>query len=244
MSLSKYKKLITPVNILVVLILVFSVVPLIILGQNSIMTVHDSLDHVVPWAKMLKDNGLLLAIDSPTNQLGNMSTAYFTHITYDVYTVPFLFFDAFSAHLIGYIIYILLGYISMFILLNFLFSDDKYKSLIKLISVSYALLPAIPNLWFSMASVPLIVFFFLKIKEMELQKLNKVVFLLVLYPFVSNFAITGFFVLSIWALSTIILWIWNRRININLLIGFLCLAIGYIIVDFKLFYVILFLREP
>ena len=115
---TRMKKLLSPVNIFVFVVFVIAILPLLYYGKNSLLTIHDYLDHILPWAKMLKDNGLLLALDSPTNQLGNMSTAYSINVSYNILLLPYLFFDTFTAHVIGYVIKLIVAYVSMYLLLN------------------------------------------------------------------------------------------------------------------------------
>ena len=139
---------------------------------------------------------------------------------------------------------ITVGYISMFILLRHCFSGKENSSLIKLVSISYALLPAVPVWWIAIDSIPLLCFAFLFFTNASLAKIDKRVFLLLLFPFLSSFAGVGFFVLALWVVGTFVQWVRQKKININLIAGFLCLAVGYILVDLKLFYTRLFLRTP
>jgi hypothetical protein len=68
--------------------------------------------------------------------------------------------------------------------------------------------------------------------------------LLVIFPFFSQFVAFGFFILGFWLLGAIIVSIRLRRLHVNLFTGFIALCIGYIIVDLRLFYVMLIVKEP
>jgi len=239
------KRFITsPMNIFVVLVFALAVFPIIILGRDSIFTIHDGLNPNIAWAKMLKDNGLLLALNSPTNQMGNMSTAYFALFPYNILTLPYLFFDVFTAHVIGYVMKIIIGYISMYLLLSYCLPNKESKIVVYLVSMSFALLPSASVFWVVLDSVPLLILAFLLIIKLDNKNINKRVFLLMLYPLLSSFTFAGFFILVTWVLVTLGLWIYQKKLNINLIIGLICLVIGYILVDLKLFYSMFVLQTP
>ena len=233
------------VNIYAIFVMAFAVAPIIYFGQDAIITIHDNLDSYVPWLKMLKDNGLLLALDSPTNCFGNMSTAYFAHVSYNLILLPYLLFDVFTAHVIGYAMKIVMSYAFMFLLLRHLFSGEEHAPVIKLVSLSFALLPAgASGFWIAMPSVPLLCYCFCVIKELTPAKIDKRVFLLVLFPVFSNFPFAGFFLLCLWASGTVAVWLYKKKFNWNLVFGLLSLTVGYILVDLKLFYAKFVLQEP
>ena len=231
------------VNILVVIVMMIAVTPIFFHGKNAIFSIHDNMDSTMAWAKMLKDNGLLLALNSPTNVLGNMSSAYFS-LNYNIFTFAFLIFDIFTAYLVMFIVKILVGYGSMFILLKHLWPNKEYSNIIKLVSLSFALLPSMPLMWVMFDSIPLLCYAFLIIMKWDNARIDKRVFLLILYPFLSGFISVGFFVLVIWTIGVAIQWICNKKINLNLITGLVLLALGYILVDLKTFYVIFILKTP
>ena len=86
--------------------------------------------------------------------------------------------------------------------------------------------------------------FFCTIKGRIPNKLDKRVFLLLFFPLISNFIEIGFFLLCIWLLGTIVLCIYKKSLNWNLVVGLCSLTVGYLLVDFKLFYMRFVLNEP
>ena len=231
-------------NIVIIAIMLFAVAPIMYLGQNSLIAIHDNLDSTVPWIKMLKDNGLLLALDSPTNCLGNMSTAYFS-IPFNLLLVSYLLFDMFTAYVIGHVfIKILVGYCSMFLLLRRVFPDEEHAAVIKLVSLCFALLPVAPGFGLALDSMPLLCYLFCVIKEWTPVKIDKRVFLLVFFPILSSFPMAGFFLLCLWALGVAVQWLYAQRFHWNLAAGLVSLTIGYVLVDLKVFYAKFVLQEP
>lgn len=237
------KKAATITNLIVVCGLVLAIAPLLYYGQNSIITPHDNLDQFIGYYKMLKDNGILLSLNAKTPCFTQVSTAYYGYVSYNIVTLLNVFFDVFTAHIISYILKLLVGYASMYLLLKELFNKNENHNIFKLVSLCFALLPSIPVWWLAVDSIPLLAYFFLVIKKLPQSKLDKRVFLLILYPLLSNLAAAGIFLLSIWLIAMIILAIKSKKPNLNLFSGLCSLFMGYIIVDFKLIYITLFLKE-
>lgn len=219
--------------------------PLIYFGKDSIIDTHDNLDIMLPIYKMLKEQHLLLAFDAPSTALNGLSTLYYTFVTIDVLTLLNLFFDVFTAHIIAYILKILLGYTSMYLFLKECVIKNSVDNIniIKLVSIAFAILPTVPAWWLAVESVPLLCYFFCKLATSDIKH-NKKVWLLLFFPILSKFATTGIFLLSLWIFATIVLIIKDKKINLNLIYGFFALLIGYVIVDLKVFYVKFILKIP
>ena len=240
----KLLRAIRATDIVIIAIMLLAVAPMLYLGQNSLIAIHDNLDSNVPWIKMLKDNGLLLALDSPTNCLGNMSSAYFS-VTFDLLLVPYLLFDMLTAYVIGHVlIKIGVGYCSMLLLLRRLFPDEEHAAVIKLVSLCFALLPVAPGFGLALDSMPLLCYFFCVIKEWAPDKIDKRIFLLVFFPLLSSFPMAGFFLLCLWTLTSAALCLYTKRFHWNLAAALPSLSIGYVLVDLKIFYVKFVLQEP
>ncbi len=241
----RIKKFLTEhaVDILVALAMLAAIVPALYLGGDAYFTVHDHLDSIPARYKMLKDNGLLFALDAPTNAFGGMSTA-FLYTTYSVHFLAYYIFDILHATLFLYVLKIVVGYFSMFLLLRRLFPEKENSGVLKLVSVGFALLPSLPQWYLFFETIPLLCFAFLVMIDWKEKKPDKRVFWLLLYPACSSFIAIGFAVLAIWLLGAVIWWIYTKKLNINHAMGFLCLTVGYIMVDLKIFYVKFILREP
>ncbi|MDR1753706.1 MAG: DUF6044 family protein [Eubacterium sp.] len=236
------KKVISHISSLITLIIIIaSIAPIIYYGKDSIITIHDNLDSNLARIKMLKDSGLLMAFNQPTGVLGNMSTIYLGQ-SYHITTLIYSIFDIFTAYVTIYVLKILIGFGSMFLLLTKLFPGERNSSVLKLVSVGFALTPLMLGWWID--SAPLLCYFFIIIKDLKTIRLDKRIFLLLLYPAISDFALTGFFLLALWLLGIIILWIKEKKFNLSLAVGLLCLTAGYILSNLKLFYYMLFLATP
>jgi hypothetical protein len=127
----------------------------------------------------------------------------------------------------------------MYLLLKKIYSDDI--KLIIIVSLLYAILPIVPTTSIGISTIPFAIFFFIKLSENKVF-LKRTIFLL-LYPFFSTFTYAGIFILFFWLSGIIIFLFKYKNVNINLLIGFLFLCVGYIIVDLQLFYVMFIVKE-
>jgi len=224
--------------LIIILCAVFFLLPFVLFGTNSIITIHDCLDSFVPWYKMYHNNGLIFKFDAPAKGLSEMSTLYYGN--YSFMSLLYCLFSDFTAYTINIYIYILLGFFSMYLLLKKIGNIDTI--VINLISICYAVLPVVPNCGICVSTLPLIIVIF--IYFMSQNKLSWKILFVLFFPFFSSFVIAGFFILGFWFLGLLVLGIKDRRINPNLLIGFILLCIGYILVDSRLFYVRFILKTP
>jgi hypothetical protein len=151
-------------------------------------------------------------------------------------------FDTFLAYALNYIFGVLLGILSMWLLLNKLFKIDPLISLA--VSACYAFLPVYQGWNIAVGTLPFIMFVFFHFALKSNHAFSWKTLLLVFYPVFSFFATIGIFILGLWFIGTVIVCIKNKKLNANLVFGFLLLSIGYIMVDLRLFYVMFILKTP
>ncbi len=228
-------------DIVVLAVAGIAILPVVLRGQNAIIPVHDSLDAAVAWVQMLKQQGLLLALNQPTNCLGQMSSAYFAAVFFGLLNVLNVFFDVFTAHMISYALNIIIGYFSMYLLLTLWIENE---GVVKLAAIAFAVLPVFPGWYFAATTVPLCWYLFCKMKTLAYNKWDARVLLLLFFPVLSSFVFIGLFMLGIWLLAIAVLWVKEKRLYINLLAGWVALTVGYVIVDLKTFMAAFFLSEP
>ena len=214
--------------------------PFILFGTDAIVTVHDNLDSCVPWFKMYHDNGLFLKFDAPTMGFCEMSTLYYPQVRFDFQSMLYMLFDDFTAYILFYYSYICLGYASMYILLKKL----GFSLILNIfMSICYAMLHVIPLWGMAAGTLPFIIAVFIHFAFSNKNSFSWKILFLLFFPFFSSFVFTGIFVLGIW-LSGIVVLGMVRKVNINLVVGFVLLCIGYILVDMRLFYVMFVLKTP
>jgi hypothetical protein len=228
------------VYILIFLGIIFFCLPFILFRDNSIVTIHDYLDFMPAWLKMFHDNDLFFKFDVPTKGFGEISTLYYGHINFSFQNLLFYFFADFVAYVISYYCSIIFGLFSMyFFLKKFLrFSSPLFF----LISICYAVLPICPVINIGINTTPFIIYVF--ISFLANNKLTWKTWLLLFFPFFSSFTQIGILILGFWFIGFIVTTVKNKRLNQNLIVGFIVLCLGYIVVDLKLFYVMFVVKEP
>ena len=221
----------------------FYILPFMLFGSNSIVTIHDNLDFFIPWNKMFRVNNLFFEFDTPTSNFGGMSTLYYSHQNFSFLNILYSIFNEYVAYAFQYYLSLFFGFISMYILLKKTIGINSLLSTV--IAICYAVLPVVPVWNIGVSTLPIIISIFhhfaFYYKESDFSW--KILFLL-LYPFFSVFTSIGIFILGFWFIGLIILTIKNRQLNLNLLFGFILLCIGYVLVDLRLFYVMFILRTP
>jgi hypothetical protein len=220
--------------------MLFCLLPFSLFGKNAIVAIHDNLDIMPAWLKMFHDNDLFFKLNVPTKGFDEMSTLYYGHVNFSFQCLLYYIFDDFIAYVISYSCLIIFGFFSMFFLLKICF--NALSPLIFLISACYAVLPTVPYPGIGIATSPLIIFIFLAF--LNRNTFSRKTLLLFFFPFFSSFTIVGIFILCFWLVGLIIVTVKNKRLNNNLLVGFLVLCLGYIVVDIKLFYAMFVIKEP
>jgi hypothetical protein len=219
----------------------FSIAPFILFGENSIITVHDNLDHIVSQRKMFHDMSLFWVFDAPTKGANEMSTLFYSG--YMDFSIPTLIYSAlptFVAYTINNTITVVLGFLSMFLLLAKSLKISKNISL--LTACCYSVLP-LPSQWnVALAILPLAFFAF--IYFLNKQGFSWKIILLFIFPAFSSIGGSIFFVDGVWFIGMVVCFLKNRKININLLVGFILLILGTVLVNLRLFYVMLVLKIP
>ena len=223
--------------ILTVFVIYF--LPFVVFGTNSFVTVHDNLDQIIPYYKMYHDKGLFFKFDAPTFGFSEMSTLHFGFVNFSITSLLYSFLDDFVAYTAIYYLSVLLGFFAMYFLIKKL-TPNLNQSVSILVATCYAILPVCSHWSIAVNSIPLIVYVFIYFATKT--KFSPKVLLVLFYPAISLFTITGIFITGFWLIGLIIYRIKNKHLNINLLLGFLMLCAGYILVDLRLFYVMFILK--
>jgi hypothetical protein len=218
--------------------------PFILFGANTVITVHDNLDSLIPWYKMFHDNDLFFKFDAPTKGFSGMSTLYYGQLGFTFQALLYSVFDTFPAYALNYTVAVLLGILSMYLLLHKLLKIDPLISLA--VSAYYAILPVYQGWNIAVGTLPFIIFVFFHFalqSDYEKNTFSWKTLLLVFYPVFSFFATIGIFILGLWFVGAISVCVKNKKLNPNLIAGFFLLALGYILVDLRLFYVMFILTS-
>lgn len=228
-------RIITVVSTLVV------IVPMIVLRENYIFTVHDYLDIAPNLFKVLRESNLFWTIDDAMPVMnGNISTSYLP-LDFGIYRLLNYLFGFIWGEIINKGLGILLGYFCMKNLLNEVFDSDKekYRHIFCLLSTAYAISPVLP-LWTISFSVLPILFaeFYRYIKKPEkISVRHSAVYLL--FAFAVYFPCVGIFVLGVWLLGIIFSSFYSKKFNAKMMLSFVFMCASTVVFNINIFVYVL-----
>lgn len=203
-------------------------------GEKIYIPIHDNLDSNIAWYKMLRDNHALFG-KTPFPFLGGLERNYMGS-EFNIYTWLYILFPPFSAYVLGWFLKIILSVAGSVFLGNALCKSFQLNfNIIALCGFLYGILPTFPTAAFSFASLPLLLGVFIHLYKNP-QKVHYL--FLFFYPLFSSFAIFGIFIIGYILLAFVIDWTWTKRAKRQLILAALLLSLGYIIAEWRLFYII------
>ena len=215
---------------------------IIFLGEDASIRVHDNLEANIAWYKSLADQHLLLASSYTPNETVMQAPRIAFGSEWSLIAWLFVWFKPIIAYNINVILMSLVAFIG-----TYLFAKDTLKISPKIapfVALSFALLP----FWFSgglsSAGQPLLFWSFDRI----LKKHNSVVdwIIFVLFPFYSSLILSGLFMMVL-MLGYLGLNFLKKERKVAYEAGVLSLiilAVGYILVDYRLFLDIIKIGTP
>lgn len=207
-------------------------------GENSVIAVHDNLDLFIPQLQMMKNDNSFFSHDVSVDFLGGISRdALFSE--FYLYTILFMILPAFPAYIAAYLIKVLLAVAGAVLLGKEVLSEryTELKPLVYLCGFAYGILNVFPAFGIAFASIPLLLYLLLKIMKKPQAGWYVALFF---YPVVSYFSYFGLFILAYMMLAFLVLWIRNRKCPLRLLLAVAVLSLGYIVCEYRLFYMMLF----
>lgn len=221
--------------------MLYFILPMIILGDRYVFTIHDGLDSSAAVAEMIHKNGLAFHFNRPMPVMNGIPGNYFYGYTF--YELLGGVFGYRMQQIINRIIGSVLGFACMALLLNKLFHVRKTSSrcLLWLLSLAYAVMPIAPNRTIAFAALPLVFYSFLDLSTGDFNL--KKCLMTTIFPFLSSFPSVMIFVLGIWFAATAVLSLKNKRINGNLSVSFLLMSIATVLFNNNLIWIALHAGE-
>lgn len=213
--------------------------PFFIFGSNSYITIHDILDSVVPWYKVLTNSHQLFSIHSfsPVFPIMNGIPRGFMITGFNLYAIIFSLFPSFWGYAINDLLMHLIAFLGMFLLLKRYVLKKKDNIILFGVSFAFAILPFYNIFGISIAGLPLIIFAFYNILNNKIRYYDCVI--VFLYPFYSYF----FFIAPFLIILLVIIYIKNiidkKNINIKFLIFLFIMILFYALAEInflKLFF--------
>ncbi len=207
-------------------------------GDNSYIAIHDNLDLFVAHFKILSLNHAFFAQNTQLPMLGGVSRDTLGS-EWSLYNILYFLLPSFWAYMTGYLIKIIIGFLSFLLLAKDIYGKNyiKYRPIAVITGFAFAIIPVFPAYSISFASIPLAVLILRKLYK-DPKKVWYVA--LFLYPLISYFSYFGFFILAYLVCGLIILWIRDRKLSLSLLLSVPVLSLGYVCFEYRLFREMLF----
>lgn len=207
------------------------------LGDNNYIAIHDNLDLFIPHLSMLKLSGSFFTQGDILPILGGVTRNNFGS-EFSLYNLLYLFLPPYYAYISGYFLSIFIAMSSIYLLAKDTIKNfADYKPFVLLFGLIYGILPVFPAYTIAFASIPLAVFL---IRRVSIKPDWRIFLLLFFYPAVSYFSYFGFFILGYLVLFTLGNWIRKKKPNKGLLLSIPVLSLGYVVLEYRLFYSMLF----
>ena len=227
---SKTEKLLFITTVVIVIIaMAYAIVPMTILREKYIFQISDGLDGFGGKAQFVHDKGTLFNPNKNVNFANADISKHYFAISYDLYTVLSYGLGYLAGQIITRIAGVLIGFFALQGLLKYIYQNrtELQTNIIYLVSVAYAITPLSPSRMFAFATLPLVVQLFLNLRNKTKYTLLSLFAFVI--PFFSMFTAVLVFVLCLWAFFTVVCWIKDKKININLCLSFLFLCFSTII---------------
>ncbi|MCR5655893.1 MAG: DUF6044 family protein [Butyrivibrio sp.] len=229
--------------VLVVVILIIEAMTFIMAGSaHTYVGIHDNLDIHITDYQLLRDSHAFFSHNVTIPILGGIDRNFLLSEFY-LYSVLYMIFPTFTAYIIGYFMKILIALGSGILLGKDIFQEKypEYEWLVVLFSLIYGLLPLYPAFSFAFSSIPLLVWL---IRRVVCDGKTIYFLLSLIYPILSYFTFFGPFIVGY--LFLYFLWkSWrDKRICIRVFISTILITIGYVLIEYRLFYLIFSSGEP
>lgn len=206
-----------------------------LLGTFYVPT-FDNLDSIVPWYKMLADNGMIFAdLNATVPQMMNGLPRSSFPGDFNVILWLYYFFAPKTAFIINEVAIHIIAFISMYVFLHryIVPSCNAYSRVLNIFGALYfSLIPYWSGAGASVALLPLVTYSLLNIKFRQSQWFDWI--LLLVLPLYTHFVFLYMF--YIFMAGIYLVWdaVWNRSINIMLLLALTLMGSAFLASDYRL----------
>jgi hypothetical protein len=209
--------------------------PFLLLGNNSFITIHDTLDGEFVNAYLLVATGKALTfkggatIDNIMNGLPRAELPSGLNVN----VLLFYIFSPAWAYIVNFILVHIIAFCGMFLLLRkYIFTDENDYLLAGAVSLCFFLVPFYTIYGISVAGQPLLAYAFFNIRNREHHWVNYLIILF--FPFWSDLALIAPFAVSVLLLIFVIDWARTRRLNMHFLVSIVLFAVTYLAIQYQL----------
>jgi len=212
--------------------------PYFILGKDANILIHDNLDSLVIWTKILVNSGHLFSSPStPINQVLDGIPRSALYANYDLSLIWFKLFGTYWGYVFNKLLMSIIGFLGMYLLLSKYFLPNLTP---KYIPAGTALIFGLLPFWSFTPSIAGLPFLLLSFLNMRVQKSSKYDWLIIMvYPFYSSLVLCGFFMIIVLVFIFLYDTIIKKYKNYKYLSGLILLLAMYVLSHIQVFYAFL-----
>lgn len=176
-----------------IILVILYYIPILILGENWYVIIHDNLDSSIANIKMLRDLNMVFDYSSKEPIIGPVSRSAF-RAPWDITILLYTFLPLFWGVVVNNFLARIIAYIGMYLLLSrHVIKDSAHKYIIAtLSSLCFAFIAFYSDYGISSAGIPLVVYAFLNLKNNN--KIGISLLCIFLYGIYSQLLLSGVFV--------------------------------------------------
>ncbi|MBC5775363.1 hypothetical protein H8S95_14885 [Pontibacter sp. KCTC 32443] len=224
------------------IVILLPLLPRLILGTDSYITVHDTLDSEFVWRMKMTQNGRLIGDSALDQSVMNGFPSYLYPSQLNILALLFLFLSPFVAYTINELLVHSIAFIGMFLLLRkYVVPNPEYKLIVIGVALCFGLLPFYSIYNLSVAGQPLLLYTYLNLLKRKYSLPDFLIILL--FPFFSSLPLVGFFILVALGMWFLIELYKQKKIPFPFLGGIGLLAVCYLITEHNLIYTMFFNKD-
>ena len=226
--------------VVIVIGLVFTIEAIVMyaFGEHIYASIHDNLDLHVLDLHLLSENELFFVSDGVLPKLDGIARDYFFS-EWSAYSWLYMLLPTEYAYITGYLLKTVMGTGFFLLLAKYVMKEkyDSYRNLLWISAFAFGSLPLYSVFAWYFVSVPLVIYLLLRVYETPSLKWYAALFF---YPLLSYFSFFGVFILGYLVIAAIWCSIRNKRLCYSLFGAVIVLALGYVVMEYRLFGVMLF----
>lgn len=215
-------------------------IPYLIFWDNSHILIHDNLDSVLVWYKILLESGHIF---SPNYTIieqfmdGLPRSSFPSEFNFTI--LWFWLFGPFGAYIFERALIPVVAFFGMYLLLRRHVVPGAQNRIIQTgVALTFGLLPFWPFGGLSVAGLPFLLYAFLNLRACDRSAFNWVI--IAIYPFYASLIGAGVFIIALLGAIALYDLLKTRRLNWNMVLGLAIMCALFLFTHYRLFYSFLF----
>ncbi len=219
---------------LILLVVVVYVMPLLLLGSNSYIRLHDTLEGEWIWLKVLADSHMAFDFHTytiiPQIMKGVLRDLYPAGLSLNMVLVQW--FGAYKAYILSSFLIRIIGFTGMVLLLrDYFIKERKNRFIVLLVALAFSVLSAFIPFGISVLGQPLLLWAFLNFNSTRRLKVSYLI--IILFPYYSSIVWLAIPFLTLIGVMGLY-FIYKSNLGKHYVAGAILLAVGFFGVNFSM----------